>query len=301
MKLVVAVVCFALRCEGLRLQKPESDSSPVKEASVCVVGDVHFGGSEETDTRFKQVAERIAKKKCAAVVLLGDLSENGKVKELKVVKDKLGKLSGKRILAIPGNHDIHVEKDKRQRNSSLVLNKLKEFITTFGEDHHVLELPQTTIVVANSEVLIANKEKFPALQEHRESSWAKLEESLRTASEKKGNIVLITHRPLIKRNWEEAKSASNWPVEERNRLLAMLPPSSTTHVLAGHTHRYTSLHYEASGRKIEQETMEGTAGRSASFAEITVQHDGRVRTKMIPVSNGASPIFPGITAPLFSK
>jgi DNA repair exonuclease SbcCD nuclease subunit len=281
MKLAVAIVCFCLvGCEGLRIQ---SDSPPKEEPSVCLVGDVHFGHKSH-DTRFKQLVKRISEAKCAEVVLLGDLTEHGKIEELKAVNQELLQLSGKQIYAIPGNHDTH---SQTEANWPLKFDKLKNFITIMGEDHHVLELPEATIVVTNSDVLIT-QEQDPELKEHRKASWAKLEQSLRAASERNRAIVLITHQPLIDNNWEEQDSLRHWPVAERNRLLSMLPKSSTTHILAGHTHETKSLHFQKKGRTIEQQIIQGTGPRAKhggtygpSWAEITAQDGRGVQTKVI--------------------
>lgn len=274
------LLCATSSSIGLRLSDHTSGS--MDPSIVCLVGDAHVGVTDFS-ARFNALAKRIPNMNCTAVVLMGDLTEHGSTKELKIARNMLSasNIDAKLIFATPGNHDL--QKNVKDGWANPQLHMLDDFITIMGEDHHTLELPQTTIVITDSELLVSRNVE---LENRRQTLWAKLEQSLRTASEKNRTIVLVCHRPLFLRSRDEADHSQNWPLKERNRLISMLPSGTTTHVYAGHIHKSISI--TALDPTIQVNTITGSGpnddqSQPNNFARVIVEHNGMVRTEFTPI------------------
>ena len=71
---------------------------------IVQLSDIHVGSQFKEET-FEQVIEEVNELKPDAVILTGDLTNEGLTKEYEKCKSFISRLETKKIIALPGNHD----------------------------------------------------------------------------------------------------------------------------------------------------------------------------------------------------
>lgn len=71
----------------------------------AVIGDSHIGAENSNPIFLKDALQKAKEQKANFVVLIGDITENGKLEELKEAKKILDE-SGVKYFTVPGNHDF---------------------------------------------------------------------------------------------------------------------------------------------------------------------------------------------------
>lgn len=278
MSIIFSLLIVQMRC--LRLQTASQGLGA--EPNVCLVGDAHVGYEKSFDLRFTKMAQQLKQEKCTAVVLLGDLTQHGTADELERSKNILTEYIDSRLIyATPGNHDLESAEKKDKMIVAPLLNLTQNFLQVYGNDHHTIEFGKTTVLITNSEVLIT---KNPDLQERRQQLWTELEQSLHMASKQDRNIVVICHRPLFLKERLEEATFKNWPLEERNRILSLLPSNTVTQFYAGHIHKVEKI----KDGNVQINTITGTGPRqgtsqSHNFARIRFADDGHASHQIMRI------------------
>lgn len=232
--------------------------------TIYYFGDPQIGfgsdGWRMDQLRFATAAQRTTN--ATAVVIAGDLVNvwsnathnqafNTVLTELFPKPDK--------VHLVPGNHDIN----SALHEASVVQRQLQNYRAVFGDDYHSFRTTYATVVLVNSEMLIAphlglkdTSETWVGAQA--ETQWAWLERTL--AAVTTPHTIVVTHHPPYLKDRDEDDVHWNWPRAVRPRFLALLKQYSVRTVLCGHTHTTTK-------RTVDDLTIYTVAGTARAFDE----------------------------------
>lgn len=179
----------------------------------------------EMDARRFKVAARAADG-AAAVVVAGDIVNEWNNQEyIDLASDALALFNAPHgvhltngVHLVPGNHDT----DSHAATAQLFREQLAHFRDTFGVDYHSFTTEHATVVMINSESLIAS-ENHPdfgsasihhalAVQDEAEGQWQWLEATLADAAAgPRRHILPVMHHPPFLNVPTEDAQYFNWP------------------------------------------------------------------------------------------
>ena len=183
-------------------------------------------GFEGETRNFERAISEANRLRPAFVIVTGDLvnrpADPAQVAELKRIIAKLDKSIP--LYSVPGNHDIGNECSREL---------LRTWRKAFGRDHYSFRSGSLYAIVLNTVLMTAPAEcaKEAAQQE----TW--FEQELAKARRARArHVIVFQHHPLFVKNPAEPDSYHNVSTLARQRYLALLNPSTVSHVFAGHLH-----------------------------------------------------------------
>ena len=129
MKRLSIILFSVLLCIGL--------SVSAKTVRIVVLSDIHITPGNENESRLLQAVEEINACQADAVIMNGDLTNEGSDEQLKHVKGILDKIS-KPLYVVPGNHE-----------DTWSQSACKTFVDLWGNDRFVFELDDLIVVGIN--------------------------------------------------------------------------------------------------------------------------------------------------------
>jgi len=176
------------------------------------LSDIHVG-SQFQESVFIKVIDEVNKLKPAAIIITGDLTNEGLIKEYEKCKDLLSKLNCKKIIAISGNHDY--------RNSGyLVFKKYFPFET-------INELGGDVVLVT---VGTARPDRNEGEVGYRQNLWIE-----RTMKKYKDKVkILAMHHHLV---GIPDTGSDRVTVIDAGDVLRTILATNVDLVLCGHKHR----------------------------------------------------------------
>ena len=129
MKRLSIILFSVLLCIGL--------SVSAKTVRIAVLSDIHITPGNENESRLLQAVEEINACQADAVIMNGDLTNEGSDEQLKHVKGILDKIS-KPLYVVPGNHE-----------DTWSQSACKTFVDLWGNDRFVFEIDDLIVVGIN--------------------------------------------------------------------------------------------------------------------------------------------------------
>ncbi|MCX7871729.1 MAG: metallophosphoesterase [Verrucomicrobiae bacterium] len=206
---------------------------PVK---IALISDIHINhGTNQAlyQANYEKVIAQVNNEKVDAVIISGDLTEDGTSKEYSDFK-KLTKQFISPVFFIPGNHDIG-NKQISGKKGEINFKRLTDFHLKLGKSWFSTDCGDVKIVGANSCLMGSGFQK-------EEQMWKFLEKQMPRKPIKP--IIFVTHHPLYEKKIEE-KGGEYWNVEpaERFRLMGLFQQSGVVAALSGHLHRPVTNNY----------------------------------------------------------
>jgi 3',5'-cyclic AMP phosphodiesterase CpdA len=204
-------------------------TGPGRVHRIALVSDPHVStrpAEAHFVRHFREVIRQVNEADVEAVVLSGDLTQDGAAAHMKEFKRMVGEFRAK-TFCVPGNHDVG---NKRTPGQKMWLGaaRLKNFRENVGPTWFVDELVPGVRVLGICSPLMGS-----GLPEE-EEQWGFIE---RTLAEKGGATVILTHYPPYVGAVGEANEYFNIDQAPRQRLLAVLEAGGVKTVLSGHLHR----------------------------------------------------------------
>ncbi|MBT8044285.1 MAG: metallophosphoesterase [Verrucomicrobiae bacterium] len=187
-----------------------------------------MGGYEHDVMTFKLAVQQINAIKPDFVVICGDLVQKANAKSFADFK------SIKSGFTIPchcaaGNHDV---------GNKPTHESLKRYRETIGKDYYAFEHKGYTVVIANTQLW-----KAPVAGEsEKHDAWFK--QTLEAAKAKNSPVIIAVHYPLFTREPDEKPNYYNIPQPKRQQILDLCEANGVVALLAGHTHKYLTNHYQ---------------------------------------------------------
>ena len=178
---------------------------------IAQISDVHCG-SMFNEGKFREAIEEINTMAPDAVVVTGDITENGTLSEFKLAAEGFKRLKAKNVIYISGNHDY--------RSTGYLL--FKQFFTF----NQITEIGNAVIVVLSS----ARPDRDDGEVGHRQNLW--LENTL-TKFKEKVKIVAIHHHIIPVPD----TGADQITIVDAGDVLRSLAKAKVNLVLCGHRHR----------------------------------------------------------------
>ena len=176
------------------------------------LSDIHVG-SQFQDKVFDTVIKEINQLKPDAIIITGDLTNNGLLKEYKKCKDLISKIKTKKIIAVSGNHDY--------RNTGyLVFKKYFPFetINEFGKD--------VVVITAGT----ARPDRDEGEMGYRQNMWIQ-----RTMKKYKNRVkILVMHHHLV---GIPDTGSDRVTIIDAGDVLRTTLDTNVNLVLCGHKHR----------------------------------------------------------------
>lgn len=211
------------------MQGPTNETA--RTARIAVLSDLHVMRGEEGAARLyrKRLEVAIAqvnREAPDAVLIAGDLTEDGSAEQLEVFVTGLAMLSAP-VLYIPGNHDVG---NKRLPGGPPpAADALRTYEGVAGPSWFATEVAGLHCVGINATLLGSGLPQEKA-------QWDWLEAQMRRGVA--GPVVALTHYPLYLSTPAEP-GGDYWTVEPepRRRLLDLLVTAGAAVVISGHLHR----------------------------------------------------------------
>jgi 3',5'-cyclic AMP phosphodiesterase CpdA len=258
-------------------EKQAGDRGPVV---IAHISDTHIGLKRAPDAadNLRKVARMIKERNVDAIIVTGDIAQNreGWQQAREIVEDV-----GKKVLWLPGNHDIN------QKN-------LDRWRSVWGKDYDEFNVKYVTIYGLNSQ-LLGNYDDFHArepqpLSDKNASEAKKMLQWLAgfadDKSERKGKVIMAAqHVPNSRADGFPNDPKPYWVTHEpwRSQSLEILRRLGVKHMLVGHWHK--GIVFEADG-------MTYHAAPSTSwtdwddylgFAVHTISPAGDVKTEFVRI------------------
>lgn len=203
------------------------------------ISDIHYrksypggsGGYEKMLTQMKDpliflresVLEALREQPIDAVLVTGDLTEDGSVEDYRTLRETLRDLVGERpVIITPGNHDSK----KKLRMGWLGMSE--EEAERAGESpyHVVEELEEAVVVSFDSSV-----QGCPdGCADNARLSW--LEQALLEAKKTGKPVILMTHHQLV----DQLPGVP--PIPQKEEIMEILRETRPAAVICGHTHHH---------------------------------------------------------------
>jgi 3',5'-cyclic-AMP phosphodiesterase len=247
---------------------------------IAQLSDTHLGEqhSPQAAANLRQAVKMINARHPDAVILSGDIAENGKEREQ--VKTILKNLTAP-VYYVPGNHDVHDTND------------LASYRKQFGPDYYRIQVKYVEVLAIDSELLgnyakWGNWKTLPPLSPEMEVESQKMLAWLgqQVGTTKSKVVIAAQHIPLF-RDGDFPKNNAYWIVGAPYAQLEtnLLHKLGVKHLLAGHWHI---------GRVFEQDGITIHAAPATSwlpmggqlgFAMHTITPEGDVSTEFVPLPN----------------
>lgn len=211
---------------------------------IALVSDPHLSERPKDEAygrHFRRVLDEVNAAGVDAVLIGGDLTQDGSVAQMGRFAEAVKALHAPVIRYVPGNHDVGQKASVGK--TSLGPGRLKSYEDHFGPLYFSAELAPGLRVVGITSSL------FGSGLPQEQAQWEFLEKELPTAGAESARTVtlLLSHYPPIAKSTGEPDEYFNIDREPRGRLLKLLDAAGVRTMLAGHLHRpvdYTigSLH-----------------------------------------------------------
>jgi 3',5'-cyclic AMP phosphodiesterase CpdA len=181
-----------------------------------------------------RAAEQVNAAKVDLVLIAGDLTESGKVEEMKEFRAQLKQFTAP-VWFVPGNHDVG---NKREAAKPPVVTKerVELFTRNLGPSYFNRLRAGIRVIGINASLL---ESELPEEIE----MWKWLEQQLKETSGRP--VLLLSHYPpFLKAADEPGGDYYNMPLAARSRLLALMRQGRIQVVLSGHYHRPLVNHVE---------------------------------------------------------
>ncbi|MGC8828317.1 MAG: metallophosphoesterase family protein [Verrucomicrobiia bacterium] len=203
---------------------------------IALVSDVHINrGTNQAlyQSNFEKAIEQVNKAKVDAVVLTGDLTEDGTMEEYADFKRLVKKFNAPAFM-LPGNHDIGNKKIGGKKNE-ITFKRLIDYHLIVGKSWFSKDVNGVRLVGANSCLFGSGFKK-------EQDMWKFLESELGKKSPKP-TLVFMHYPPF--RDKPEEKGGEYWNLEpaQRFRLFGLFQQAGVSAVFSGHLHYSLTNNY----------------------------------------------------------
>jgi 3',5'-cyclic AMP phosphodiesterase CpdA len=258
----------------------DAENSKTNNVTIAQLSDTHLGEnhSPQAAANLRQAVKMINARHPDAVILSGDIAENGKEREL--VKTILKDLAAP-VYYVPGNHDVHNTND------------LAGYRRQFGPDYYRFQVKYVEVLALDSE-LLGNYAKWgkwktlPPLPPEMEVESQKMLKWLgQQAEATKGKVVIATQHVPLFRDGNFPENNAYWIIGEpyAEREEDLFRQLGVKHLLAGHWHINRVFEKDGITIHVAPSTSWLPFGGKLGFAMHTITPRGDVSTEFVPLPN----------------
>jgi 3',5'-cyclic AMP phosphodiesterase CpdA len=225
------VACmFTFECVGQVPGVPEANTNVL--VRVALLSDSHLnfatsGDQTNYQARFEATVAQVNAANVGFVLIAGDLSQSGTLREYAEFKQQIQKFH-EPVWFVPGNHDTG-DKFNSGKTTHVTPDRIKTYEHTVGPSWFATNCAGVRIIGINSSILGSGFEVEKQM-------WTFLEQELGAPA--RVPTILFMHYPLFLHDLDEP-GGKYWNVEPapRERLYALLQQGGVKIVLTGHLHR----------------------------------------------------------------
>ncbi len=171
-----------------------------------------------------------------ALIIDGDLTENGKLSEYRLLADELAKLDNVRpIIPVSGNHDI------RLRNFSLTVKTFSEFSGTVNPAIHTDKLYYAYEVNGYAFIVLGSVSTVFEEADISDGELAFLDAALSAATADGKPAFVLLHQPLknthdLPNSWGSPIPSAGSVGKDSDRLVSVMRKYQNVFLITGHLH-----------------------------------------------------------------
>lgn len=207
------------------------------------VSDFHLKpDNPDRQARFSEIIKLALNHKPDAIVLSGDLTEDGFNRQYDLTWAKTQLNNAKLpdpVFLIPGNHDVGNKTG--QGPNAISVQRLSNWKSTFGSDHFIYDLGPWRLIGLNSLLIGSN---LP--EENVQLSW--LDKVLDQSELLGQHVAVFMHEPpyLIEPGHSTHDRSDYWPIatDKQDIYMRRLSRPMVKLVASGHVHAYLASHRE---------------------------------------------------------
>jgi|GEM_PF-6175137 len=203
---------------------------------ILFLADPHLGDDKPGhQASFEEILSKAAQRPIEQVVILGDVTQDGKVREdyFDYARRQIARF-GKPVLCIPGNHEEGYNASRKAWDPQVKPEYLPRFARYFNAMPWTTQVGDVRVIGIDSQILGSG---FP--EEKHQENW--LVKQLQQAKAESVKSMVVMHTPLF----VDAPDASDdphdyWAVPHADRaaMLDILTKHGVDLLLAGHVHRH---------------------------------------------------------------
>jgi len=205
---------------------------PEPLARIALVSDTHTTRGTNEDQalyrgRLDKVIAAVNSSRPDAVLIAGDLTQDGRPEELSDFQKQIGGFRAP-VLFVPGNHDVG-NKRIGSKAEGVTIERVAKFENQMGPSFFAKSLSGVRVIGLNSPI-------FGSGFRREEEMWDLLEKELAQPATQ-ATILFMHYPPFVKKADEAGGDYWNIEPEPRQRLLGLLRKGGVKTVLTGHLHR----------------------------------------------------------------